>query len=255
MTNKKFIDAMQALHELGEQVAVPMKGGKSYVMVKDRIEIFRQHFGDEYGIDTNVIFNEGFDSGAPVLAKASIRHVQSAAVVASGWAVEFVGSTKLTDASPVEVAETSAIGRALACFGLHGGEYASLNEMETHERKAEFRGGKNPAANYAAPTAPKQGNGGRQLDPGLARQVERNRDQSDWYVPTDHDAFWLQPELEVEKIVNEIEGISTTHELGKYWSDLKPFVEVIKKDPVGQDVIAEIKAAFATRHNTVGAQK
>ena len=34
----------------------------------------------------------------------------------------------------LENCETSAIGRALAAFGLHGGEYSSVNELEAQER-------------------------------------------------------------------------------------------------------------------------
>jgi hypothetical protein len=39
--------------------------------------------------------------------------------------------------SAIENAETSAIGRALAALGLHGGEYASANEIDIAEAKRE----------------------------------------------------------------------------------------------------------------------
>jgi hypothetical protein len=241
MSAESFINAMQALHDIAGEVAVPMKGGKTYVMVKDRIEIFRREFGDSFGIDTKLDYSDGFDQGAAVVAHAHITD-REGFVIASGWAVEFVGSTKLTDASPVEVAETSAIGRALACFGLLGGEYASLNEMETHQRKEAFRGDgqRHPAPNR---------------NPSLDRQVQRNSRPSSFYVPTDHDAVWLQPEVEMQKIIEEIDNISTTHELGRYWSELKPAITIFKSEQVGMDMIAEIKAAFATRHNLLGAQR
>ena len=240
MADQRFTDVMQALKELGDEVAVPMKGGKFYTMVKDRIEIFRREFGAEFGIDTNVDFREGFGQGAAVVANAKITATDNT-IVASGWAVEFVGSTKLTTASPVEVAETSAIGRALACFGLHGGEYASLDEMSAHQRKDEFRGDKNyapsqvvrpihqkPEPEFRQDNGPATGNGGI-------------------YVPSDHDAMWLQPEAEVDKILEQIEEIETQHELGDYWAKLKPFMKVVNKDH--PDLIAEIKAAFVERQN------
>jgi len=236
MSAEHFSNAMQALQEIADHVAVPMKGGKHYTMVKDRVEIFRREFGDDYGINTKVDYQWGFDQGAPVVANAVIAD-RGGRVVASGWAVEYVGSTKLTDASPVEVAETSAIGRALACFGLHGGEYASLNEMEAHQRKDDFR------HNDVAP--PKQ----------VERQSERQRPVSQWYVPTEHEATWLKPEEECRRITHEIDGINTTHELGRYWSELKPAMDIIRNDVEGQDIIAEIKAAFATRHNYLGSQR
>jgi hypothetical protein len=240
MSDEQFVQAMQALHELGDQVAVPMKGGKSYVMVKDRIEIFRKEFGDRFGIRTEVDYKEGFDQGAPVVASAFILNSEGL-VIASGWAVEFVGSTKLTDASPVEVAETSAIGRALACFGLHGGEYASLDEMQTHQRKEEFR---------AAPrTVAKPANGN-----GPDRPVEQKPMPSRWYVPTVDD-WEIQPDEAAQNVMDEIDRIDTTHELGKYWGELKPSLDTLKKFAGAQDIIAEIKATFATRHNTVGSRK
>jgi hypothetical protein len=243
MPNERLIAAMTAMQGMP---TVQVKGGGHYTMVKDRIEVFRQEFGSEFGIETKVDYEQGFGDGAPVVASAQIIDDNNR-VIASGWAVEFVGSTQITDASPVEVAETSAIGRALACFGLHGGEYASLNEMQAAERKQNFRQGN---GNMPRDNGPEQ----RRPDPALQRQVERNR-ISEFYVPTDHDAVWLQPEVESNKIIDEIERIGTVHELGRYWSDLKPAIDIFKTDQLGLDLIAEIKAAFATRHSSLGGSR
>ena len=240
MSDQRFINAMTALQDIADQVAVPVRGGKQYTMVKDRVEIFRKEFGDTYGIDTKVDYPEGFDKGAAVIAVAHITD-KSDHVIATGWAVEFVGSTQMTSASPVEIAETSAIGRALACFGLHGGEYASLNEIEAHDRKADFQRGNGP--NRPGPSTVPHGGYGY----GGQRS---NQPMTDFYVPSDHDAMWLQPEVEVDKIIKQVEEIGTTHELGKYWADLKPFLEGLRQEQ--PDMIAEIKAAFATAHNARG---
>lgn len=255
--DQRFVDAMQALKDLGEDVSVPMKGGKSYVMVKDRIEIFRQFFGAEYGINTTVDYKYGFPDGAPVVAAAFISD-GSGNVVASGWAVEFVGSSDANDASPVEVAETSAIGRALACFGLHGGEYSSLNEMEAHQRKQDFRRGDDRREPYRVPDNAR-GNGD-------IRRDDRGRDdrrdgrveweqKSQWYVPTDPKEIWDDRVDVSGKIADQVEGIGTTHELTRYWSDLKPTIDILKEEKDGMGIIAEIKAAFATRHNMLGAKR
>lgn len=231
MSAESFNSAMGALQEIADHVAVPMKGGKQYTMVKDRIEIFRREFGDTFGITTKIDYKEGFQQGAAVVANAVIAD-QVGRVIASGWAVEFVGSTKLTDASPVEVAETSAIGRALACFGLHGGEYASLNEMEAHVRKDDFRQNAPPP---------------KQVDP------ERKPNGSDFYVPDEHETMWLEPSIECKLIIDQIEQINNKDDLGKYWSDLKPAVAILKQND--QDIVAEIKAAFATRNNRLGSKR
>jgi hypothetical protein len=229
--NERLVRAMEAIEKMP---SVPVKGGKQYVMVKDRIEVFRQEFGDEYGIETMVDYEQGFADGAPVVCSARIVD-QNNRVIATGWAVEFVGSTQITDASPVEVAETSAIGRALACFGLHGGEYASLNEIEAAQRKQEFRGGVGNGHGHRPPPPPPQ----------------RQQSASPFYVP-DHDGVYTQPDREKDNIIQQVEAIRTTQELGKYWSDLKQTVGVFNQQDGGADLIAEVKAAFATRHNFLG---
>lgn len=228
--DERLIRAMQAIEKMP---TVPVKGGKQYVMVKDRIEVFRQEFGSEYGIETVVDYDAGFTDGAAVIASARIMDKDNR-IIATGWAVEFVGSTQITDASPVEVAETSAIGRALACFGLHGGEYASLNEIEAAQRKQEFRGVGNGQQGYRPPPPPAN---------------------SPFYVPSEHDGIWQQPDREKDNIIQQVEAITTTHELGRYWADLKECVAMFKQHDDGVALIAEIKAAFATRHNYLGAKQ
>jgi hypothetical protein len=231
------------MEAMGRMEKVPVKGGKLYSMVKDRIEVFRQEFGSEYGIETVVDYDAGFADGAAVIASARIMDTDNR-IIASGWAVEFVGSSNITDASPVEVAETSAIGRALACFGLHGGEYASLNEVEAAERKQEFR---QP--------------GGWQVEPRGTPNGQDNRrpptpppSQTQFYVP-DHDGIHIQPDREKDNIISQVEAIGTTHELGKYWGELKPAIDIFKQNDVGMDIIAELKAAFATRHSRLGGNR
>lgn len=249
MSSEAMIAAMNAVKNMP---SVPVKGGKRYTMVKDRIEIFRREFGDVYGIVTEVDYSKGFADGAPVVAQARITN-QDGMPLASGWAVEFVGSTDITDASPVEVAETSAIGRALACFGLHGGEYASLNEMEAAQRKQDFRQGNGHVPDHGAyPGGPNDGYPDeRQMVNNQEGQFipEDEREQSPFYVPSDHDAMWLQPEIEGQRMVDQIDNIGSVEDLSMYWNDLQPVIDILKTQDIGLDVIAEVKAAFATRHN------
>ena len=87
-------------------------------------------FGGEYGIDTDIIHNDG----QTVVVKATVKD-KDGFVVGSGLAEEIRGSSQITRTSAVEVCETSAIGRALAALGLHGGQYASANEMDGVKRK------------------------------------------------------------------------------------------------------------------------
>ena len=56
--------------------------------------------------------------------------IKDGVTIATGLAVEVRGSSQINKTSALENCETSAIGRALAAFGLGGSEYASANEVE-----------------------------------------------------------------------------------------------------------------------------
>ena len=110
----------------------PVQGGKQYTMVAQRVEAFRKHIGADLGIETELISN----TDQRVLMKASIK-TPSGFVVSTGYAEEVRGSTHINKGSALENCETSAVGRALAALGLHGGEYASVNEIEKHNRNMD----------------------------------------------------------------------------------------------------------------------
>lgn len=129
---KQFHSAMDLVAELNKSHGVTQRGGKQYTEVAKRVEAFRMTFGGDYGIDTEILHNDG----KTVIVKATIRD-QNGFVVGSGLAEEIRGSSNITKTSAVEVCETSAIGRALASLGLHGGQYASANEMDAVGRKEQ----------------------------------------------------------------------------------------------------------------------
>jgi len=131
MTNK-FQTAMDFVADLNKSHGVMQRGGKQYTEVAKRVEAFRTVFGGEYGIDTEIIHNDG----QTVVVKATVKD-KDGFVVGSGLAEEIRGSSHITKTSAVEVCETSAIGRALASMGMHGGQYASANEMEGVKRKEQ----------------------------------------------------------------------------------------------------------------------
>lgn len=128
----KFHNAMELVAELNKSHGVTQRGGKQYTEVAKRVEAFRMTFGGDYGIETDVLHNDG----KTVIVKAVIRD-QNGFIVGSGLAEEIRGSSNITKTSAVEVCETSAIGRALASLGLHGGQYASSNEIEGVKRKEQ----------------------------------------------------------------------------------------------------------------------
>lgn len=215
--DSKFEKAIDFLNEKRTESGVDING-KLYSMVKDRIEVFRKMWGAEYGIETEIDYRDGFGNGCVVVAKAHIINGTNAVVIASGHAMDRVGHDQVSTTAIVEATETAAIGRALACFGLHGGEYASDAEMTAIPRKQE--------------AVRKQEQVPVILTSGL-------------YVPqTNDDAIWNQPHNHIDKVLKTIEKITDVNTLGKYWSELAEFRKLMESQT--PDRVAELKATFAT---------
>ena len=125
----KTMDAVAERHKLH---GVQQKGGKFYTQVVHRMEAFRRIHGTDFGIDTQILVNDG----KRVVVKAIITDKDNR-TVGVGMAEEIRGQGLVNTTSALENAETSAIGRALASLGLAGGEYASANEMDAVVRKTD----------------------------------------------------------------------------------------------------------------------
>ena len=125
-------EVMAEADKMTATAGVKVKGNKKYLMVKDRVEVFRKHYGLNLGIDTTVLHID--DSVVRVQAKIIDANNK---VIGSGLAEEVRASSHITKTSAVEVCESSAIGRALSSIGLHGGEYASAEEMLNAVKKQE----------------------------------------------------------------------------------------------------------------------
>lgn len=131
---------MDFVHELNKTHGVKQRGGKMYTQVVHRMEAFRRFYGTEYGVDTQILV----DDGQRVVVKATITNLDGI-VVGSGMAEEIRGQgyfelgdkRNINTTSAIENCETSAVGRALASIGLAGGEYASANEIDGVGRKRE----------------------------------------------------------------------------------------------------------------------
>lgn len=125
----KLIEAMKHVNDLNKKVGVSQRGGKKYTEVFVRVEQFRMAFGETMGINTEILV----DDGKRVVIKAIVTHEGN--IIGSGMAEEIRGSSMVNKTSAIENCETSAIGRALASLGLHGGSYASANEIAAVQRK------------------------------------------------------------------------------------------------------------------------
>ena len=96
--------------------------GKKYFTVAKRVDMFRKDYSG-YGIKTDII-----GQGQLVTVKAEITD-ETGRTVATGYAEEDRDRGNINKTSAVENAETSAVGRALAFFGLGGTEIASADEV------------------------------------------------------------------------------------------------------------------------------
>ena len=132
MGENSFSNTMDFVNELNKSHGVAQRGGKKYTQVVHRMEAFRRFHGLEYGIDTNVLV----DDGHRVVIKAIVVNANGVQI-GSGMAEEIRGQGHVNTTSALENCETSAVGRALSSIGLSGGEYASANELDAVERKTE----------------------------------------------------------------------------------------------------------------------
>ena len=98
--------------------------GKDYKTVAKRVDEFRKQYESKMAIVTNLV---AIDEKSVVM-KAEILD-ENQRIIATGYAEENRQASQINRTSALENCETSAIGRALANFGLAGGEYASADEV------------------------------------------------------------------------------------------------------------------------------
>lgn len=243
-----FKEAITELNAARERTGID-KNGKKYSMVKDRVEVFRKTFGDKYGIDTSVDYQSGFNNGSVIVAVSKIT-TREGTVMASGHAMIFVGYDEVASTSPIEAVETSAIGRALACFGLHGGEYASGNEMENVEFKRQVVNHRpNGPVDQAPEYSPEDINYAGEQPPADYQQPDEQTPPPPppppkvstvklGYMPA------LDGDLaeECNKVADAVVHLQSKEGLASYWASLKDFRAALRSD---EDLFASLKAAFS----------
>jgi len=109
--------------------------GKEYETVASRVNRFREKY-PEYTIKTTIIKIDADEC----IVEAGILNEESR-LIANGHAQEFRANSQINKTSYVENCETSAIGRALAAFGIGGTEFASANEVVNaiHQQNAPVK--------------------------------------------------------------------------------------------------------------------
>lgn len=106
--------------------------GKDYKTVAKRVDEFREEHKSDMSIVTSII---SIDEKCVVM-RADILD-KDGRTIATGHAEENRTTTGINQTSALENCETSAIGRALSCFGLAGGEFASADEVANAIRQQE----------------------------------------------------------------------------------------------------------------------
>ena len=107
----------------------------NYETVDERIHKFYEMH--PHGCITTDLFSEARPDGrVEWVCKASVKPHYEESRMVTGWATEYEGANKFAPTNAPELAETSAIGRALANFGLSKiGKRASQEEVASARSK------------------------------------------------------------------------------------------------------------------------
>ncbi len=133
--DNKTVDANSKLKELIVDIqnnktegVVTLDNGNTYTKVDYRIKKARSVFGFDIRIINNVLHRD--DREVLVECNIYIRNDNKEwDLVQNAHAQESRAENHINNYNYVEVAETSAMGRALGGLGLFGNEFASINEM------------------------------------------------------------------------------------------------------------------------------
>jgi hypothetical protein len=135
--------------------------GKQYQTVALRVKNFRETHKD-FSLMTEIVSRDA----EVVVMKATILD-EKGRVIATGHSEERRAASTINKTSALENAETSAIGRALAAFGLGGTEFATADEVANAITQQQGPSGPIPA-NHGA---------GDDLDADQKKMVELTRDK------------------------------------------------------------------------------
>ena len=139
--------------------------GKEYEIVGSRVHRFRKDHPD-WSIQSEILSQ----IAGEIIVRASIADEKNI-IRATGIAHEKESASSINKTSYVECAETSAIGRALACFDYQGGEFASADEVAQAIHQQSQPAYKNPE--LVQPPQPEQKPA--QVDKNIISEPQRKR--------------------------------------------------------------------------------
>jgi len=127
--NEKLVNLITLIQNNTTEGVVDYGDGKFYTRVDYRIKKAREVFGLDLRILNTIISKTAIE--ATVQCNIYIKNNGDWEIIQTAHAQEFSGTSYMHTTNYLEIAETSAMGRALAGLGLFGNEFASLNEMES----------------------------------------------------------------------------------------------------------------------------
>lgn len=128
-----YLEVEEALRRANQNLPTMNIKGKQYVMVKDRVKAFRREFPG-WRLITELVYRDDVE----VIFKASVVD-EDGQVIATGHAKEEAGGSNILRTSHVEVAETSALGRALGAVGIGiDDNFGSADEIANAELQQGF---------------------------------------------------------------------------------------------------------------------
>lgn len=137
LTNsEKLTTLIKEIQENKTEGVITLENGNTYTKVDYRVKKARELFGFDLRILNKILERDERE----VLVECSIylREGEEWHMIQNGHAQETRDSSHMNTYNYVEIAETSAMGRALAGLGLFGNEFASVNEIESsvnHQEK------------------------------------------------------------------------------------------------------------------------
>lgn len=103
--------------------------GKEYETVASRVQRFREKYKETHAILTEIVQIDEEVAIVKATIYAYSDEGDKRLPIATGYAEEKRNASYINRTSALENAETSAIGRCLANFGMAGTEYASADEV------------------------------------------------------------------------------------------------------------------------------
>jgi hypothetical protein len=127
--SEKLVSLIKEIKENKTEGIVTLENGQIYTKVDYRLKKAREMFGFDLRIINKIIDKDERE----VLVECSIYLKENGewSMIQNAHSHETRDSSHMSIYNYIEIAETSAMGRALAGLGLFGNEFASVNEIES----------------------------------------------------------------------------------------------------------------------------